>query len=87
MHTQTRVCVCVHAVLSHVRFVATPCTVAHQALRSVEFSRQEYWSIAISFFRGSSQPRDETCISCIPLIGGCVLYHLRHQGSHIYILL
>ena len=30
--------------LSHVRLFATPRTVAHQALRSVEFSRQEYWS-------------------------------------------
>ena len=30
--------------LSPVRFFATPWTVAHQALLSMEFSRQEYWS-------------------------------------------
>ena len=30
--------------LSHVRLSATPWTVAHQALRSMGFSRQEYWS-------------------------------------------
>ena len=30
--------------LSHVRPFVTPWTVAHQALLSVEFSRQEYWS-------------------------------------------
>ena len=30
--------------LSHVRFFATPWTVAHQALPSMGFSRQEYWS-------------------------------------------
>ena len=30
--------------LSHVRFFATPWTVAHQAPPSMEFSRQEYWS-------------------------------------------
>ena len=30
--------------LSHVRFFATPWTVACQALPSMEFSRQEYWS-------------------------------------------
>ena len=30
--------------LSHIRFFATPWTVAHQALPSMEFSRQEYWS-------------------------------------------
>ena len=30
--------------LSHVRFFATPWTVARQAHLSIEFSRQEYWS-------------------------------------------
>ena len=29
--------------LSHVRLFVTPCTVAHQAPPSMEFSRQEYW--------------------------------------------
>ena len=31
--------------------------------------------VAISFFRGSSQPRDRTGICCI---GGQILYHCRH---------
>ena len=30
--------------LSRVRLFVTPWTVAHQALLSMEFSRQEYWS-------------------------------------------
>ena len=30
--------------LSHVRLFVTPWTAAHQAPRSMEFSRQEYWS-------------------------------------------
>ena len=30
--------------LSHVRLFVTPWTVAHQALLSMGFSRQEYWS-------------------------------------------
>ena len=30
--------------LSRVRLFVTPCTVAHQASPSMEFSRQEYWS-------------------------------------------
>ena len=34
-------CVCV---LGRVQFFATPWTVTHQALLSMEFSRQEYWS-------------------------------------------
>ena len=32
--------------------------------------------VAISYSRGSSQPRDQTCISCISCIGGWILYHL-----------
>ena len=35
------VCVCV---LGHVQLFATPWTVTHQALLSMEFSGQEYWS-------------------------------------------
>ena len=41
------VCVCVHArmrALSHVRPLAAPWTVTHQALLSMKISRQEYWS-------------------------------------------
>ena len=30
--------------LSHIRLFATPWAVAHQAPRSMGFSRQEYWS-------------------------------------------
>ena len=43
------VCVCVYAcvcvcTLSRVQLFVTPCTVAHQALLSMRFSRKEYWS-------------------------------------------
>ena len=43
------VCVCVRVLmhvctLSHVWLFETPLTIAHQALLSVKFSRQEYWS-------------------------------------------
>ena len=44
--------------------------------------------VAISSSRGSSQPRDQTCISCVSCIGRQVLYHrgtweslLAEQGS------
>jgi hypothetical protein len=44
----------------------TPWTEAHHALG---FSRQEYWSrLPISFSKGSSQPRDQTCISSVSCI-------------------
>ena len=41
--------------------LATPGIVHHQAPLSLGFPRQEYWS----FFRGSSQPRDRTCVICL----------------------
>ena len=37
--------------------------------------------IAISFSRESSQPKDQTHISCISCIGRWVLYQLSHQES------
>ena len=52
--------------LSRVRLFATPWTVAHQALPSMGFSRQEYWSgLPFPSPGGSSQLRDRTRISCI----------------------
>ena len=46
--------------------LCNPTDCSHQAPLSMEFSRQEYWSgVAISFPRGSSQPRDQTWVSCI----------------------
>ena len=42
---------------------ATPWTIACQTPLSIGFPRQEYWS-AISFSRGSSQPKDLTQVSC-----------------------
>ena len=46
-----------------VSFVS-PWTVAHQTPWSMGFPRQDYEWAAISFSRGSSWPRDWTCISC-----------------------
>ena len=51
---------------------ATPWTVTHQAPLSMEFSRQEYWRVAISYSRGSFQLWDQTCVSCI---SRQILYH------------
>ena len=64
-------------------WLATPWTVAHQAPLSMGISqaRKLEW-VAISSSRGSSRPRDWTCISCI---GRWILYHLRHLRS-VYIL-
>ena len=59
---------CVPCVLSRIWLFVAPWTVACQASLSMEFSRQEYW-VAISYSRGSFQPRDQTCVSCISCIG------------------
>ena len=37
--------------------------------------------VAISFFRGSSWPRDRTHLFCVYCIGRGILYHLCHLGS------
>ena len=59
--------------LSHVWLFVTPSTIAHQAPPSMGFSRQDYWSG--SFSRGSSQPSNQTSISCIFCVGRWILYH------------
>ena len=76
-------CVCVHAEsLSCVRIFATPWTVARQALLSMEFSRQEDWNgLPFPTPRGSSQPRDQTHISCISIIGRLILDHCAPWGA------
>ena len=53
--------------LSRVRLFPTPWTVDYQAPSSVGFfqARVLEW-IAISFSRGSSRPRNQTWVSCIP---------------------
>jgi len=53
-------------VLGHVWLFETPWTVAHQgpSVHGIFQARILEW-IAISFSRGSSRPKDQTCFSCI----------------------
>ena len=53
-------------ILSCVQVFLTPWAVAYQVPLSMEFSRKRIleW-VAIPFSRGSSQPRDQTWVSCI----------------------
>ena len=62
LHVCVRVCVCES--LNQVWLFVTSWTVAHQAPLSMEFSRQLKW-VTIPFSKGSSQPRDQTQVSCI----------------------
>ena len=51
-------------------WTVTARTVTCQAPLSREFFRQEYWRVAISDSRRSSQPRDRTCVSCVSCMTG-----------------
>ena len=63
---------------------APPWTVACQAPLSLGFSRQECWSaVAISFSRGSSELRDQTCISYDSCIGRRILSHRGSPSSRV----
>ena len=58
--------------LCHVQLFVTPWTVSHQApVRGILQARILEW-VAMSSSRGSSQPRDQTCVSCIDRQ---ILYH------------
>ena len=70
------------AVLSCIQLFATPWTVASQALLSMRIlqARILEW-VATPSSRGSSQPRDGTCVSYVSCIGRQVLYHYHHLGN------
>ena len=61
---------------SHVQLFATLWTAAHQVPLSMGILQEITleW-VAVPSFRGSSQPRDRTCISGISCTGRGVLYH------------
>ena len=73
-------------VLGRVRLFATTCTVAHQAPPGKEkhgiFQARILQWVAISFSRGSSQPKDQTRISYVSCIGRWIFFlPLSHMGS------
>ena len=80
---------CAHAQsLSCVQLFAILWTIAFQAPLSTEFSRQEYWSRLpctppVDLPNSGIKPESHY-VSCI---GRQVLYHKRHMGSPINILL
>ena len=57
------------------------CSLRGSSIHGVFQARVLEW-VANSFFVGSSQPRDRTQVSCI---ASGRFYHLRHQGSSLYI--
>ena len=64
------VCVCTQ-LLSPVQLFVTPCTVAHQPLLSMKFSRQEYWSELPFLIPGDfPDPRIEPMSPVFPALAG-----------------
>ena len=63
-HQAYKVCVCVCVLLSRVQLFATPWTIACSFVRGILQVRMLEW-VAIPSSRGSSQPRDQTQVSCI----------------------
>ena len=58
------------------------CSLPSSSVHGILQARTLEWG-ASSFSRGSSWPRNWTCISCISCIGRRVLYHQCHLGSQI----
>ena len=73
---------------SHVWLFATLWTVARQVSPSMRFSRPRIleW-VAMPSSRGSSPPRNWTCLSYVSSTGRWVLYRLGHLGSPFEYLL
>ena len=72
------VCMCVHLFVSNSlqpQELQLPCFSVYGT-----FQARILEQVAISFSRGSSWPKDQTCASCVYYIGRQVLYQLSHQG-------
>ena len=74
------VCCCCLAVKSCLFCDPLDCSPPGFSVHGISQARTVEWA-AISFFRGSSQPRDRTCVSYVSCIGRQVLYHYHHLGS------
>ena len=66
---------CMLCNFSCVRLFATPWTIAHQALLSMEFSRQEDWNGLSCPLQRIFPIREWTHVSCISFTGRWVLFH------------
>ena len=80
MYLYMHMCVCAQF-LSCV-WLCNPMTTAHQALLSMGFPKQEYWSGLLLPSRGSFQPRDRNQFFCF---GRQILYHWATWEAPIYV--
>ena len=66
------VCVCTHAQLCLALCNPMDCSPLASSVHVIFQARILEW-VAISYSRGSSQPRDQTCLSCVSCIGRQIL--------------
>ena len=69
-------------VLIYVGLFCNPldCNLLGSSVRGIFQARILKW-VAISSSRGSSQPRGQTCVSCVSYIGRWILYHCAAQEA------
>ena len=79
------VCVCVRVYVQSCLTLCDPmdCSSPVSSAHGISEAGTLEW-VAISFSRGSSQPRDQTRVSYISRIGRWILYQLRHLGSPLH---
>ena len=79
------VCVCVYvAQLCPTLCNAMDCSLPGSSVHGIlEWTRIPEW-VAISYSRGSYQPQDQTCISCVPCFCRWILYRHATGEPHIY---
>ena len=78
----TILCVCACLVAQLCGLSVTPWTVAHQALLSMGFLRQEYWSGVPFPTSGDLSSPGIKPISCFSYIGRWILYHCACMGGN-----
>ena len=62
------------------------CSLPGSSVHEIFQARIKLEWVAVSFSKGSSRPRDWTCVSRVSCIGRQILYHLSPQGSPIHTL-
>ena len=73
--------------LSYIRLLVTPCSVACQAPVSMGFPRQEYWS-GLPFLPPGDRPNpgiEPTCLISPALAGGFSIAHATWEASISYL--
>ena len=78
------VCVCSVAQLCPIFCDPMDCSPPGTPVHGI-FQSRILEQVAISSFKGSFQPRDQSCVSCISCMGKCILYHCTSWETQLII--